>query len=308
MKKVLITGGAGFIGRHLCKLHLDEGDFVVCVDDLSSGARGNIAEFESHPNFRFVKHDVSVELDVHTKFDLIYHLASRASPPDYQEYPIHTMLANSYGTKNMLELALKNDAVMLYSSTSEVYGDPEVHPQQEDYWGKVNPIGVRSCYDESKRFSEALCMAYIRKRDAKVRIARIFNTYGPYMRAEDGRVVTNFINQALLGKEITVYGDGSQTRSFCYVDDLVKGLRLLIDSDHNGPVNLGNPNEMSVLEIAEKIKEMTGSKSKIVFKPLPKDDPVRRKPDISLAKKILKWEPKVGVEAGLRKTVEYFRE
>lgn len=307
MKRVLVTGGAGFLGSNLCQFLLNKGEEVICVDDLSSGNKNNIKPFESNSKFMFVNHNVINALKINGKLNQIYHLASRASPPNYQSEPIHTMLTNSKGTDNMLQLALEKDAVLLFSSTSEVYGDPKEHPQKESYWGNVNPIGIRSCYDESKRFGEALCMAYERQHNAKVRIVRIFNTYGPKMQKHDGRVVTNLINQALTNKDMTIYGDGTQTRSFCYVDDMVDGIYKMMNSDFTGPVNIGNPNEITVLEFADIVKRLTNTKSKVVFMPLPKDDPLRRLPDISLAKKRLGWEPKIELEKGLIQTIDYFK-
>ncbi|MBS1267108.1 MAG: GDP-L-fucose synthase [Candidatus Woesearchaeota archaeon] len=305
MKKIIVTGGAGFLGSNLCRYLLEKGDYVICVDDLSSGSESNIKL--EHDNFKFISHNIIKPLEFEGEVDQIYHLASRASPPDYQSAPIHTMLTNAIGTNNLLKLALDKNAVFLYTSTSEVYGDPKVHPQTEDYWGNVNPTGIRSCYDESKRFGEALCMSYYRKHNANIKIVRIFNTYGPFMQKNDGRVVSNFINQALLKKPITIYGDGKQTRSFCYVNDLISGIFLLMNSKHMGPVNLGNPKEVTVLELANKIQELIGSKSEFVFKDLPKDDPLRRQPDISLAKEKLGWEPEISLEDGLRKTIDYFK-
>ena len=307
MRRVIITGGAGFIGSHLCESLLKNGQSVVCVDDLSTGNKENIKEFMKHENFSFIRHNVIETVKVNGEIDQIFHLASRASPPNYQSEPVHTMLTNAVGTNNLIKLALEKDAIFLFSSTSEVYGDPEQHPQKESYWGKVNPVGVRSCYDESKRFGEALCMAYLRKLNAKIKIARIFNTYGPKMQRHDGRVVTNLIDQALKNQDMTIYGDGNQTRAFCYVDDMIKGIYKMMNSKLVGPVNLGNPNEFSILELANMIKRLTKSKSKFVFKPLPEDDPLKRRPDISLAKRELGWEPKVGLEEGLKKTIDYFK-
>ncbi|OGM01999.1 hypothetical protein A3K72_01300 [Candidatus Woesearchaeota archaeon RBG_13_36_6] len=306
--KVLVTGGAGFLGSHLCWYLLNRGDSVICVDDLSTGNEVNIKNFMKNKNFSFIKHNVIEPIKIKGKLDQIYHLASRASPPNYQSEPVHTMLTNAIGTNNLIKLALEKKAVLLFASTSEVYGHPEQHPQKESYWGNVNPIGVRSCYDESKRFGEALCMAYMRKHKAKVKIARIFNTYGPKMQGNDGRVVTNLINQALNNKDMTIYGDGKQTRSFCYVDDMIEGIYKMMNFNFIGPVNLGNPDEFSVLGLANIIKRLTNSKSKFVFKPLPEDDPIRRRPDISLAKREFGWEPKVGLEEGLNKTIQYFKE
>ena len=305
--RILISGGAGFIGSHLCKFLVSKGEEVICIDDLSSGSKDNVKELKKHKNFSFIGHDIIQPIEIKGKIDQIYHLASRASPPNYQSEPIHTLLTNSVGTNSLLKLAMEKDAALLYSSTSEVYGDPEEHPQKESYWGNVNPIGIRSCYDESKRFGEALCMAYYRKHKVKIKIVRIFNTYGPNMQHDDGRVITNFINQTLNNKPLTIFGDGKQTRSFCYVDDMVNGLVLMMNSKSIGPVNLGNPKERSVLQVAELIKKLTGSKSEMEFLPLPRDDPVRRKPDITLADELLGWKPQVGFEEGLLKTIEFFK-
>ncbi len=302
-----MTGGAGFIGSHLCWYLLNKGDSVICIDDLSTGNKNNIKDFMKNKNFSFINHNVIEPIKIKGKLDQIYHLASRASPPNYQSEPIHTLLTNAIGTDNLIKLALEKKAVLLFASSSEVYGHPEQHPQKESYWGNVNPIGVRSCYDESKRFGEALCMAYMRKHKAKVKIARIFNTYGPKIQVNDGRVVTNLINQALNNKDMTIYGNGKQTRSFCYVDDMIEGIYKMMNSNFIGPVNLGNPEEFTILELANIIKRLTNSKSKFVFKPLPKDDPIRRRPDISLAKKELEWEPKIGLEEGLKRTIDYFK-
>ena len=306
-KNVLVTGGAGFIGSHLIDV-LVEKNKVICADNLSTGKKDNIAHLMKHRNFKFIKHDASKPLKVAVKIDCIFHLASPASPVDYQQRPIETMMANSLGTKNMLELAKAKKAKILLASTSEVYGDPEKHPQSEDYWGNVNPVGPRSCYDESKRFSEALSTTYHRVYGLDVKIARIFNTYGPRMRSNDGRVIPNFVTQALGNKPITVYGDGKQTRSFCFVSDMVDGLIRLMESEHCGEsFNLGNPDERKIINVAKKIKTMAGSKSEIVFVSLPEDDPVRRKPDISKAKRLLGWEPKIGFDDGLKKTIDWFK-
>ncbi len=306
MKRILVTGGAGFLGSNLCKYLLDKGNYVICTDDFSSGSKANVKN--DNDNFEFINQNVIKPFKIKGEIDQIFHLASRASPPDYQSAPIHTMLTNSLGTNNLLKLAMEKNAVFFFSSTSEVYGDPEVHPQKESYWGNVNPTGVRSCYDESKRFGEALCMSYYRQHTTKIKIVRIFNTYGPNMQKNDGRVVSNFINQALQGKPITIYGDGKQTRSFCYVGDLIRGLNMFINSEHMGPINLGNPSEVTVLELAQAIKDLIGSKSEFVFEPLPKDDPLRRRPDITLAKENLGWEPEISLKEGLKKTIEYFKE
>ena len=306
-KNILVTGGAGFIGSHLCEKLL-ETNKVICVDNLITGNKENVKLFLKHPNFIFIEHDVTRPLKLDYEIDEIYHLASPASPVDYAKKPIETMMANSLGTKNVLDLARGKNARILLASTSEVYGDPKKHPQSEDYWGNVNPIGPRSCYDESKRFAEALGISYHQVYGVDVRIARIFNTYGPRMRSNDGRAIPNFVTQALRGEDITVYGNGKQTRSFCYISDMVEGLTRLMSSKYKGEVfNLGNPDERRIIDVAKMIREMTNSKSKIVFRPLPKDDPVRRKPDIRKAKEKLGWEPKVKFERGLEKTIEWFR-
>jgi len=303
----LVTGGAGFIGSHLCESFLSQGHEVLCMDNYSTGAKENIGQFLKNPRFRFIDHNVSRYIEVPEPLDFILHFASPASPVDYLELPIPTLKVGALGTHNTLGLAKAKDAVFLLASTSEVYGDPLVRPQPEDYWGNVNPIGPRGVYDEAKRFAEAMTMAYHRYHGLKTRIVRIFNTYGPRMRLLDGRVVPNFIMQALRGEPLTVYGEGQQTRSFQYVDDLVAGLNKLLYANYHLPVNIGNPNEMTVLEFAKKIIELTGSTSTIVFKPLPEDDPQVRQPDISKAKELLGWEPKVNLELGLKKTIEYFR-
>jgi dTDP-glucose 4,6-dehydratase len=308
MARFLITGGAGFIGSHLCEGFLAQGHEVICMDDFSTGARENIAGFSKHPRFTFVAHNVSRYIEVHEPLDYVLHFASPASPIDYLELPIPTLKVGSLGTHNALGLAKSKKAVFLLASTSEVYGDPLVRPQNEEYWGNVNPVGPRGVYDEAKRFAEAMTMAYHRYHGLNTRIVRIFNTYGPRMRMRDGRVVPNFITQALKGEPLTVYGQGQQTRSFQYVDDLVVGIQRLLQADHHLPVNIGNPHEMTVLEFAKKIIELTASKSSIVYKPLPEDDPQVRQPDIAKAKRILGWEPKVGLEEGLGKTIEYFRQ
>lgn len=306
--KILVTGGAGFIGSHLCEALLKRGDNVICIDNLGSGSIDNIQHLLKSKRFKFIKHNVIEPLQlIEGKLDEIYHLASRASPIDYQEYPVETALSNSIGTDLMAKLALAKNARILFTSTSEAYGEPKEHPQRESYWGNVNPVGIRSCYDESKRFGEALLMAYHREYNVDVKIVRIFNTYGPRMRLDDGRVIPNFITQTLMNKPITIYGDGKQTRSFCYVDDMVDGLMKMMKSKEVGPKNLGNPKEFTMLEAAEIIKSMTKSKSKIVFMPLPKDDPTKRQPDISKAREMLNWEPKVKLKDGLEKTIDYFR-
>jgi dTDP-glucose 4,6-dehydratase len=305
--RVVVTGGAGFLGSHVCELLVERGDSVVAVDNLCTGSVDNIAHLGGRDGFAFVRHDVSEPIDVPGPVDAVMHLASPASPVDYFDLPIGTLKAGSLGTLNTLDLARKKGARYFFASTSEVYGDPAVHPQREDYWGNVNPVGVRSVYDEAKRFGEALTMAYHREYGLDVRISRTFNTYGPRMRPSDGRVVSNFIVQALAGRPLTVYGDGSQTRSFCYVDDQVRGLVALLDSDHSGPVNIGNPDEFSVLELAETVLDLTGSKSEIVFEPLPEDDPTQRKPDISLAAEVARWAPEIDLRDGLRRTIPWFQ-
>jgi dTDP-glucose 4,6-dehydratase len=307
MARYLVTGGAGFIGSHLCESFLNQGHQVLCMDNYSTGAKENMAPFLKNPRFRFIDHNVSRFIDVQEPLDYILHFASPASPVDYLELPIPTLKVGALGTHNTLGLAKAKNAVYLLASTSEVYGDPLVRPQSEEYWGNVNPIGPRGVYDEAKRFAEAMTMAYHRYHGLNTRIVRIFNTYGPRMRLRDGRVVPNFIMQALKGDPLTVYGQGQQTRSFQYVDDLVAGLDKLLKSDHHLPVNIGNPHEMTVLEFAKKIIELTHSKSEIVYKPLPEDDPQVRQPDITKAKTILNWEPMVKLEEGLLKTIEYFR-
>jgi len=307
MKKIVVTGGAGFIGSHLCDRLLERGDKVTCVDNFFTGQRRNIQHLRDNKNFELIEHDIVQPLYLE-QVDQIYNLACPASPIHYQFNPIKTVKTSTVGMINMLGLAKKTGARILQASTSEVYGDPLVHPQTEDYWGNVNTIGLRSCYDEGKRVAETLCMDYRRTHDMEVRIVRIFNTYGPRMHPQDGRVVSNFITQALAGQDITVYGAGQQTRSFCYVDDLVAALIAMMDqNEHTGPINLGNPNEITVAQLAQKIISLTASTSKIVNKDLPPDDPKQRQPDITLAKKILKWEPKVSLDEGLKKTVDYFK-
>jgi dTDP-glucose 4,6-dehydratase len=308
MARYLITGGAGFIGSHLCENFLKQGHEVLCMDNYSTGANENIAPFLKNPRFRFIDHNVSRYIEVQEPLDYILHFASPASPVDYLELPIPTLKVGALGTHNTLGLAKAKNAVYLLASTSEVYGDPLVRPQSEEYWGNVNPIGPRGVYDEAKRFAEAITMAYHRFHGLNTRIVRIFNTYGPRMRMRDGRVVPNFITQALKGEPLTVYGQGEQTRSFQYVDDLVAGIQKLLESGENLPVNIGNPHEMTVLEFAKTIIALTGSKSTIVYKPLPQDDPQVRQPDITKARKVLGWEPKVSLEQGLERTIEYFRQ
>jgi len=307
MKRILITGGAGFLGSHLCEHLLEHGEDVVCIDNFFSGSKDNIRHLFYHPYFELIRHDVIHPLFI--EVDQIYHLACPASPIHYQHNPIKTVKTNVMGTINMLGLAKRIKARILLASSSEVYGDAKVHPQKEDYWGNVNPIGVRSCYDEGKRVAETLMMDYSRQNRVDIKIARIFNTYGPRMAINDGRVISNFIVQALKGEDLTVYGDGKQTRSFCYVSDLIAALVKMMNAENlEGPVNIGNPAEFTVLDLAKKIVKLTGSPSKIVFYPLPSDDPVRRCPDISLARDKLAWEPRIGLEEGLPKTIEYFRE
>jgi dTDP-glucose 4,6-dehydratase len=308
MPRVLITGGAGFIGSHLCERFLADGNDVICMDNFLTGTPDNIAHLFANPKFSFIQQDVTNYIYVKGPVDAILHFASPASPVDYLELPIQTLKVGSLGTHKALGLAKEKGARFLQASTSECYGDPLVHPQNEDYWGNVNPIGPRGVYDEAKRFAEAMTMAYHRTHGVATRIVRIFNTHGPRMRLRDGRVVPNFIAQALRDEPITVYGDGSQTRSFCFVSDLVEGIVRLLRSDYSGPVNCGNPAEVTILQFAERIKALTKSKSEIVFRPLPVDDPKQRQPDITRARTLLGWEPKVGLEDGLRHTIEYFRD
>ena len=307
MKRILITGGAGFLGSHLCEHLLAQGHDIICLDNFFTGSKNNILHLLSNPHFELIRHDIinPIFLEV----EEIYNLACPASPVHYQYNPIKTIKTNVMGAINTLGLAKRVRATILQASTSEVYGDPEVHPQKEDYWGRVNPIGIRSCYDEGKRAAECLMMDYHRQNHVNIKIVRIFNTYGPRMAPDDGRVVSNFIVQALRGEDITVFGDGSQTRSFCYVDDMIDGLIRMMGTPKGflGPVNLGNPAEFTILELAEILIRMTGSRAKIVFKPLPQDDPTQRKPDITLAQKKLGWQPHVPLKEGLAKTIEYFR-
>ena len=306
-KRILVTGGAGFLGSHLCERLLSDGNEIICVDNFYTGRRLNIAHLLSNPIFEVLRHDICFPLYV--EVDEIYNLACPASPIHYQFDPVQTTKTSVHGAINMLGLAKRLKIKILQASTSEVYGNPTVHPQPETYWGNVNPIGLRSCYDEGKRCAETLFFDYHRQHKLRIKVARIFNTYGPRMHPNDGRVVSNFIMQALKGENITVYGDGSQTRSFCYVDDMIDGLIRLMNSpdDFTGPINLGNPVEFTILELAEKVIALTNSKSKIVFKPLPADDPKQRQPDITLAKENLSWQPKVPLEEGLRKTIDYFK-
>ncbi len=307
MKKILVTGGAGFLGSHLCENLLKAGNDVLCVDNFFTGTKRNIVHLLRSPYFELLRHDIT--FPVYVEVDQIYNLACPASPVHYQFDPVQTTKTSVHGAINMLGLAKRLKARILQASTSEVYGDPEIHPQPESYWGRVNPIGARSCYDEGKRCAETLFFDYYRQHQLDIKVARIFNTYGPRMHPNDGRVVSNFIVQALRGEPLTVYGDGSQTRSFCYVDDLVDGLVRLMETgrDFTGPVNLGNPEEFSILELAERVIHLTKSRSRIKRKPLPPDDPRQRKPDTSLAKRRLKWRPKVSLDDGLRETVRYFR-
>ena len=304
--RIAITGGAGFLGSHLCESLLNDGHDVICVDNFYTGSKDNISHLLNNPKFELIRHDVTFPLFM--EVDQIYNFACPASPVHYQRNPVQTTKTSVHGAINMLGLAKRTGATILQASTSEVYGDPEVHPQPESYWGKVNPIGIRSCYDEGKRCAETLFFDYYREFDVDIKVARIFNTYGPRMRPDDGRVVSNFIVQALKGSDITIYGDGSQTRSFCYVDDLVTAIISFMNQPKGitGPINLGNPGEFSMLELAHKVLEITKSSSKIVFEQLPSDDPKQRKPDITLAIDILEWQPEVQLDSGLLKTIEYF--
>ena len=306
-KKILVTGGAGFLGSHLCERLLNEGNEVLCLDNYFTGNKQNIEHLIGHPYFEIIRHDVTMPFFV--EVDEIYNLACPASPIHYQYNPIKTIKTSVMGAINMLGLAKRIKAKILQASTSEVYGDPEVHPQTEEYWGSVNPIGPRSCYDEGKRCAESLFINYHNQNDVRIKIARIFNTYGPRMHPADGRVVSNFIVQALQGKDITVYGDGSQTRSFCYSDDLIDGLIRLMNTDDSvkGPINIGNPGEFTILELAQKVIELTNSGSKIIYETLPADDPMQRQPNIDKAKSILGWEPRIHLEEGLKNTIDYFK-
>lgn len=307
MDKILITGGAGFIGSHLCDRLIDQGDDVICVDNFFTGSKRNIAHLIGNSNFEILRHDVTFPLYI--EVDRIFNLACPASPIHYQHDPVQTTKTSVHGAINMLGLAKRTGARILQASTSEVYGDPEVHPQPEEYWGKVNPIGVRSCYDEGKRCAETLFFDYYRQHNLEIKVIRIFNTYGPRMQPDDGRVVSNFIMQALNGEDLTIYGDGTQTRSFCYIDDMVDGFLKMMNSpfELTGPVNMGNPIEFTMLELAEQILSLTNSRSKLIHKPLPSDDPRQRQPDIALAKNTLDWEPTVSLHDGLTETIEYFR-
>ena len=307
MKKILVTGGAGFIGAHLCEKLLNQGNEVICLDNYYTGSKLNVEELIGSKYFELIRHDITFPVLIEA--DQIYNLACPASPVHYQADPVQTTKTSVHGSINMLDLAKRTGARILQASTSEVYGDPEIHPQKENYWGRVNPIGIRSCYDEGKRCAETLFFDYYRQYNIEIKIARIFNTYGPKMQLQDGRVVSNFIVQALKNVNLTIFGEGVQSRSFCYVDDIVDGLIRLMNSrnDFTGPVNIGNPDEITILELAEKILKLTGSKSKIVYKPLPPDDPKRRKPDIDLAEKELGWQPQIQLDDGLIKTINYFK-
>jgi dTDP-glucose 4,6-dehydratase len=306
--KILFTGGAGFIGSNLNDLLIKDGHSIICMDNLITGKKENIKHLTNNPNFEFIEHDVTKYIDIKEHIDYVLHFASPASPVDYLKYPIKTLKVGSLGTHNALGVAKEHKAKFLLASTSEVYGDPLVNPQPETYWGNVNPIGPRGVYDEAKRFAEAITLAYHRSHGVDTKIVRIFNTYGPKMRGHDGRAIPNFIGQALENKPLTVYGDGSQTRSFCYVTDLIAGIYKLMLSNLNEPVNIGNPNEMTLLELAKKIIELTESKSEIIYKPLPVNDPKVRRPDIAKAKKELSWQPKVNLEHGLENTINWFRQ
>lgn len=306
--RILITGGAGFLGTHLCSFFLKRGDTVICIDNLITGTRENIALLTDEPNFIFIQHDITKGITFNDDIDWVLHFASPASPVDYRRYPIQTLKVGGLGTHNCLGLAKEKKAKFMLASTSEIYGDPQVHPQKETYFGNVNCVGPRGCYDESKRFAEAMTVAYHRVHKLDTRIVRIFNTYGPLMRINDGRVVSNFIYQALTGKNLTVYGDGTQTRSFCYVDDLIRGIVKFAEIENEGPLNLGNPEEFTILELAREVIRLTGAKSKIKFLPLPEDDPKLRRPDTSKAEDLLGWQPKISLEEGLKRTIEWFRE
>jgi len=306
--RAVITGGAGFLGSHLCDLFVEKRWDVLCLDNLVTGANSNIAHLLSHARFRFAKQDVSQFIDVPGEVDAVLHFASPASPPDYLKFPIQTLKVGALGTHNALGLAMAKKARFLLASTSECYGDPEVSPQPETYWGRVNPIGPRGVYDEAKRFAEAITMAYHRYHGVDTHIVRIFNTYGPRMRLNDGRALPNFLYQALVGEPITVYGDGKQTRSFCYVADLIEGIYRLLESDEHEPVNIGNPQEITILEFAQRVRALVGTDVPIVFRPLPQDDPKQRCPDITKARRILNWEPKTSLEEGLRITYDFFRQ
>ena len=307
MKKILVTGGAGFLGSHLCERLVEAGNDALCVDNFFTGVKANVMHLMKHPNFELMRHDITFPLYV--EVDEIYNLACPASPIHYQFDPVQTTKTSVHGAINVLGLAKRVKAKILQASTSEVYGDPEIHPQTEDYWGRVNPIGPRSCYDEGKRCAETLCVDSWRQHGLAIKVARIFNTYGPRMHPNDGRVVSNFIVQALKGADITIYGDGTQTRSFCYVDDLVAGMIRMMDTpqDVTGPINIGNPTEFTILQLAQHVLELTGSRSRLIFKPLPQDDPKQRQPDITLAKALLDWSPVTQLPDGLKRTISYFR-
>lgn len=305
--RAVVTGGAGFLGSHLCDYLIGKNWDVLCIDNLVTGSEANVEHLFPDSRFRMLRHDVTQPLEVEGPLEAVFHLACPASPPDYLRLPIETLEVSSLGTRNALELAMAKGARFLQASTSECYGDPEVSPQPETYWGHVNPVGPRSVYDEAKRFSEAITMAYHRARGLDTRIVRIFNTYGPRMRLNDGRVLPNFVYQAFQGEPLSVYGEGKQTRSFCYVSDLIEGIYRLFETQHHEPVNIGNPREMTILEFAEMVLKFTGAKSGLRFEPLPVDDPKRRRPDITKAKQLLGWEPRVGLEEGLARTIEYFR-
>jgi len=306
--RAVITGGAGFLGSHLCDYLIEKGWDVLCVDNFITGAESNVAHLLQHPRFRFDRQDVSRHVEVPGEVDAVLHFASPASPPDYLKFPIQTLKVGALGTHNTLGLAMAKKARFMLASTSECYGDPEVNPQPESYWGHVNPIGPRGVYDEAKRFAEAITMAYFRYHGVDTHIVRIFNTYGPRMRLNDGRALPNFLYQALAGEPITVYGDGRQTRSFCYVSDLIEGIYRLLESKEHEPVNIGNPQEITILEFAERVRALAGADVPIVFRPLPQDDPKQRCPDITRARRILNWEPKVNLEEGLRRTYDFFRQ
>ena len=307
MARVLVLGASGFLGSHLCEHLLGRGDDVVGMDDFSSSTGVNIEPLKSHTRFTFINGDITEGIDVEGDFDAVLNFASPASPPRYLEIPIHTLRTGSQGTENALRFALQKNARFIMASTSEVYGDPTITPQVETYWGNVNSIGERSCYDEAKRYAEALCMAYKREHNIDLGIVRIFNTYGPRLDPNDGRVVSNFVCQAIQGEDLTIYGEGSQTRSFCYVDDQIRGIISMLDSRECGPINIGNPVEFTMLELAEIVRELTGSKSQLVYRPLPADDPMQRRPDITRAKELLGWEPQVDLREGLMRTIDWFR-
>lgn len=305
--KILISGGAGFIGSYLCDYFINQNSEVICIDNFITGQENNIEHLQKNPKFQLIRADVSEPIEIKDKIDKILHFASPASPKDYLRYPIQTLKTNAYGTLNLLELALKNNAVFLLASSSEVYGDPLIHPQPESYWGNVNPVGPRAVYDESKRFAEALTITYYRELKLNIRIARIFNTYGPRMRLDDGRIAPNLICQAIRNDPLTVYGDGKQTRSFCYISDMIDGIIKLLNSNIARPVNLGNPDELTILEFAQLVLEITSAKNSIIYLPLPQDDPKRRKPDITLAQKHLDWSPEIKLLHGLKQTIAWFK-